>query len=107
MSTQVYLIMYVLMFIAALRLRRTQPHRARGYRAPALGLLCLLGGASSVSALLIGFVAPSQLGHSSPLAYAGLILAGLLAIGVIPPLLLERLRKPGWKMAAVAEPAPP
>jgi glutamate:GABA antiporter len=56
MATQVYLIMYVLMFIAALRLRRSQPDRTRSYRAPALGLLCLLGGVSSVAALVIGFV---------------------------------------------------
>ena len=32
MATQVYLIMYVLMFIAAIRLRRNQPQHARGYR---------------------------------------------------------------------------
>jgi amino acid transporter len=107
MATQVYLIMYVLMFIAALRLRRSEPNRARGYRAPSLGLLCLVGGASSVTAFLIGFVPPSQLGHSSPVVYATLILAGLLVIGVIPPLLLDRLRKPGWKTTVVGEPAPP
>jgi amino acid transporter len=36
MATQVYLIMYVLMFIAAMRLRRSQPgHRARD---PAIAL---------------------------------------------------------------------
>jgi amino acid transporter len=97
MATQVYLIMYVLMFIAALRLRRTRPDHARGYRAPALALLCLLGGASSVAAFVIGFVAPSQLGHQSPLTYAGLILGGILLIGLIPPLLLYRFRRPGWK----------
>jgi amino acid transporter len=66
MATQVYLIMYVLMFIAAVRLRRKQPDHARGYRAPALGLLCLVGGVSSVTALVIGFIAPSQFGHSEP-----------------------------------------
>jgi amino acid transporter len=97
MATQVYLIMYVLMFIAAMRLRRSQPDHARGYRAPALGLLCLLGGVSSVAALVIGFVPPSQFGHSNPFVYAVLILAGILAIGILPPLLLDRLRKPGWK----------
>jgi hypothetical protein len=26
-----------------------------------------------------------------------LILAGILAIGIVPPLLMDRLRKPGWK----------
>jgi amino acid transporter len=96
----VYLIMYVLMFVAAIRLRRTQPDHARGYRAPALGLLCLLGVVSSVAALVIGFVPPSQFGHSSPLGYIVAILAGILAIGILPPLLMDRLRKPGWKAAA-------
>ncbi len=99
MATQVYLIMYVLMFIAAMRLRRSQPDHARGYRAPALGLLCLLGAVSSAAALVIGFVPPSQFGHSNPLVYAVLILAGILAIGIAPPLLLDRLRKPGWRAA--------
>ncbi|HEY6279611.1 MAG TPA: APC family permease [Streptosporangiaceae bacterium] len=105
MATQVYLIMYVLMFIAAMRLRRSQPDHARGYRAPALGLLCLLGAVSSVAALVIGFVPPSQFGHLNPLVYAGLILAGILAIGILPPLLMDRLRKPGWK-ATGDSPAP-
>jgi len=96
----VYLIMYVLMFIAAVRLRRSQPGHPRGYKVPALGLLCLIGGLSSVAALVIGFIPPSQFGHSNPLTYAALILAGVLAIGIVPPLLMDRLRKPGWKAAS-------
>jgi amino acid transporter len=97
MATQVYLIMYVLMFIAAMRLRRSQPDHERGYRAPALGLLCLLGVVSSAAALVIGFVPPAQFGHSNPLTYAVLVLAGIAGIGILPPLLLDRLRKPRWK----------
>jgi amino acid transporter len=99
MATQVYLIMYVLMFTAAIRLRRSQPDHARGYRVPALSLLCLLGMVSSVVALVIGFVPPSQFGHSNPLTYGAGILAGVLVIGIVPPLLMDRLRKPGWKTA--------
>src|SRR6516225_421376 len=105
MATQVYLIMYVLMFIAAVRLRRSRPDQQRGYRAPALGLLCLAGGVSSVAALVIGFIPPAQFGHANPLTYAALILAGLLAIGVLPPLLLDRFRKPEWKPASSGPPA--
>jgi hypothetical protein len=93
------------MFIAAVRLRRTQPNHPRGYRVHWLGLLCLLGGVSSVTALVIGFVPPSQLGHQSPLLYGLLILAGILLIGIIPPLLLDRLRKPGWKVVAADQAA--
>ena len=101
MATQVYLIMYVLMFVAAVRLRRSQPDHPRGYRAPALGLLCMVGGLASVFAFLIGFVAPSQLGHTSPVLYAMLIAAGILTLGVLPPLLLHRFRKPSWKATAL------
>ncbi|MBV9042349.1 MAG: amino acid permease, partial [Acidimicrobiia bacterium] len=101
MATQVYLVMYVLMFIAATRLRHSQPNHPRGYRAPALGLLCVLGALSSVAAFVIGFIAPSQFGNSSPLVYAALILGGIVTIGILPPLLLDRLRKPGWKAPLV------
>jgi glutamate:GABA antiporter len=99
MATQVYLIMYVLMFIAAIRLRRSQPDHPYGYRAPALGLLCFLGTVSSVAALVIGFIPPSQFAHTNPLTYALLILAGILVIGILPPILMDRLRKPTWKAA--------
>jgi amino acid transporter len=107
MATQVYLIMYVLMFIAAVKLRRAQPDHPRGYRAPALSLLCLLGVASSVAAFVIGFIPPAQFGLSNPLVYAVLILAGILAIGIAPPLLMHRLRKPGWKATGDTSAAQP
>jgi amino acid transporter len=100
MATQVYLIMYVLMFIAAVRLRRAQPGHNRGYRAPALGLLCLVGAVSSVAALVIGFVPPSQFGHLNPATYVLLIAAGIVLIGILPPILLHRFRRPSWKIVS-------
>ena len=39
---------------------------------------------------MIGFVSPSQFGHSNPLGYAVFILTGVLAICILPPLLLDR-----------------
>ena len=106
MTTQVYLIMYVLMFIAAVMLRRKQPDHPRGYRAPALVLQCVVGALASVLAFLIGFVPPSQFSSSNPLAYTLLILAGILVLGFLPPFLLYRLRKPSWKdPASTAIPA--
>jgi amino acid transporter len=98
MATQVYMIMYVLMFIAAVRLRRKQPGHSRGYRAPALRLLCMLGAVSSLAALVIGFIPPSQFGHLNPATYGLLILAGIILIGILPPFLLDRFRKPAWKV---------
>lgn len=97
LATQVYLIMYVLMFVAAVRLRRAQPDHARGFRAPMLSVLCVVGGVASVIAFAIGFVAPAQLGRTSAPAYAALIAAGILILGVMPPMLLHRFRRPSWK----------
>jgi glutamate:GABA antiporter len=102
MATQVYLVMYVLMFVAALRLRRSQPAHNRGYRAPALGLLCFVGAASSIAALVIGFVPPAQFGHVNAVTYIALILGGIFLIGLLPPFLLDRFRQPGWKVSSSA-----
>ena len=52
-----------------------------------------------MAALVIGFIPPSQFGHLNPLTYAVLILAGIVAVGILPPLLMDRLRKPEWKAA--------
>jgi amino acid transporter len=98
----VYLIMYVLMFVAARRLRRRQPEHPRGYRAPALTAICVLGVLASVAACVVGLLPPSQLGHASTPVYASALLAGVLLIGALPPLLLYRLRRPEWKAGSRA-----
>jgi amino acid transporter len=103
LATEVYLIMYILMFVAAGRLRRREPEHQRGYRAPALLMICVLGTAASAAAAIVGFLPPSQLGHLSTPTYIAALVAGTLLIGLLPPLLLHRLRRPGWK--ATAEPA--
>ncbi|WP_067819992.1 APC family permease [Nocardia inohanensis] len=102
-TTQVYLIMYVLMFIAAIRLRRNDPGHPRGYRAPALIALCGLGTASSVAAFLIGFVPPSQYGSGNALSYVLIIGLGMGIVGLLIPYLFLRFRKPGWKSATPQE----
>ena len=68
MTTQVYLVMYLLMFVAARNLRRDQPEVDRG-TAPALGFLCGLGFVASAAAIVIGFVPPSQFESGSAVAY--------------------------------------
>ena len=99
MTTQVYLIVYLLMFVAAVKLRRSQPDVERGYTAPALTFLCVMGFVASAAAILIGFVPPSQFESGSGAAYAGLILAGTVLLGLLPPWLFLKFRKPSWKSA--------
>jgi amino acid transporter len=103
MTTQVYLIVYLLMFVAARNLRQRQPDVERGYTAPALGFLCVLGFLASAAAILIGFVPPSQFENGSDAAYIGLIAAGTFLLGLLPPWLFLRFQKPGWKQAGAEE----
>ncbi|MER7910995.1 APC family permease [Streptomyces sp. NPDC096068] len=99
-TTQVYLIVYLLMFVAAMRLRKTQPDHPRGYRAPVLGLLCSVGLLASLAALAIGFVPPSQFGGSSVWSYVLVIGGGLVILGLLIPALFLKFRKPDWRTAA-------
>jgi glutamate:GABA antiporter len=97
LATEVYLIMYVLMFVAAGNLRRRQPGHPRGYRAPALITTCVVGVFASVAACIVGLLPPSQLGRANTPVYVCALLAAVLLIGVLPPTLLYRLRRPEWK----------
>ncbi len=102
-TTQVYLIMYLLMFVAAVRLRRKHPDHPRGYRAPMLVALCGVGFAASLAALLVGFIPPSQFGGGSPWIYLVIVGGGALGLGLLVPFLFYRFRKPSWKQPADTE----
>ena len=60
MTTQVYLIVYLLMFVAAVNLRRTSPTSSAATRRRCSTFLCVIGFLASVAAIVIGFVPPSQ-----------------------------------------------
>jgi putative glutamate/gamma-aminobutyrate antiporter len=96
-TTQVYLIMYLLMFVAAIRLRKSHPDHPRGYRAPMLIGLAGMGFAASLAALLVGFVPPSQFGGGDPWIYLAIVAGGALGLGLLVPYLFYRFRKPSWK----------
>ena len=100
-TTQTYLIMYVLLFTAAFQLRRKQPNHPRGYKAPWLPVLCVVGCLSSALAFLIGFVPPSQF-SSGGAQYFLIVGGGVLIVGLLAPLALLLFRKPSWKTAEVS-----
>jgi glutamate:GABA antiporter len=62
-----------------------------------------MGFLASAAAILIGFVPPSQFENGSDGAYVGLILAGTVLLGLLPPVLFLWRRKPNWKMAETEE----
>ncbi|MGW2092998.1 APC family permease [Promicromonospora sukumoe] len=106
-TTQVYLIMYLLMFVAAIGLRRRYPDHPRGFRSPMLKSLCGIGFGASLAALLVGFVPPSQFGGGNPFVYVVIVVVGALGLGLLVPYLFYRARKPSWKQEAPTEEVTP
>jgi amino acid transporter len=98
MAVQLYLIMYMMMFLSALKLRRTQPDVQRGFRTPAMKLVGWLGFFASVLAFFIGFFQPTG-SNVNPLLYVGFLVVGILVLGCGPFIFYAR-RKPSWSASA-------
>lgn len=95
MAVQLYLIMYMLMFLAAMRLRKKAPEVKRGYRVPAMRLVGWTGFIASLLAFLLGFVVPSGQ-NINQVVYIALLLGGIVLLGC-GPFIFYTLRKPEWK----------
>lgn len=100
MATIIYLIMVLMIYAAFIRLRRTQPNKKRGFKVPGgkVGewIVCLLGIAGALLALLLSYLPPSQIETGSPVVYIGILLAGV-AVFVALPLVVYAKRKPSWR----------
>lgn len=96
MAVQLYLIMYMVMFLAAMKLRRTHADVQRGFRVPAMTFIGWVGFVASLLAFLIGFVEPagSEMGQ---VPYALFLVGGIVLLGMWP-FILYAMRKPGWKV---------
>jgi len=102
MATIIYLVMYLIMFVAAIRLRYTQPHKTRPFRIPGgnLGMWAvgLVGLAGALVAMTLSSIPPKQISTGSPSVYVGVLLGGA-AIFVAIPFILFMFHKPTWKAA--------
>lgn len=101
MSAQIYLVMYIMMFIAAIRLRYTKPHVPRAYKVPygskGIWLFSLFGIVACVFAILLGFFPPAQLNVGNLVFYELFLIVGLLLMSAIP-LIIHAFRKPSWQI---------
>lgn len=100
MIVQVYLIMYILMFAAVIKLRYSQPRLERPYKIPGgkLGvwLIAGIGIASSIFAIFIGFLPPSQIPTGNVYLYV-FFLSLSIVLACIGPWIILRFQKPNWK----------
>jgi putative glutamate/gamma-aminobutyrate antiporter len=100
MATIIYLFMYLIMYVAAIRLRYSQPGMARPFRIPGgnvgmwvVGIIGLLG---ALIATVFSFIPPSQIKTGSPAIYVGILLIGCAIFAGIP-FIVYAFRKSTWK----------
>ena len=100
MATIIYLFLVLIIYASFIRLRRTQPHKKRGFRIPGglFGVIitCAVGIIGAVLALILSFLPPSQITTGSPAVYVTILVVGV-AIFVAIPLVVYALRKPSWR----------
>ncbi|HTW20485.1 MAG TPA: amino acid permease [Mycobacteriales bacterium] len=100
LTTQLLVVMYVLVYGALIKLRYSQPNLPRPYRVPGgtigLWVTGLLGLAGCGFAFIVGFVPPSQVATGNHTIYViGMILATLAL--TIAPMIFAYFRRPSWQ----------
>ncbi len=99
LSAQTYLLMYLLMFISAIKLRYIKPHVPRAYRIPykhhGMWLLASMGIIACIFGFSIAFIPPSHLDIGS-LLFFELFLIIANAVMIVIPLVVYQMRKPDW-----------
>jgi glutamate:GABA antiporter len=97
LTAQLYMIMYILMFAAALRLRSKPAVRREGFQIPGgrwgiwtVGIAGILG---SVITFIIGFIPPSNIQTGGVLFYESLLTIGILVMSTPPIIVYQWLKR--------------
>lgn len=94
LSAQMALLVYVIMFAAAIKLRYSRPDHPRGYTIPGgKFVMCVVSGTGiicCVAAMFIGFVPPSQIPIGNVYLFESFLIGGLILFVLIPWLVAKR-----------------
>ena len=95
-----YLIMYMLMFAAAIVLRYKMKDTPRPFRLGKgnvlMWILGIVGFSGSLLAFVLSFIPPGQIATGSNAVWYSVLVIGCIVM-VIIPLVIYKLRKPSWK----------
>ncbi|MEG1546988.1 MAG: amino acid permease, partial [Bacteroides sp.] len=100
LTVVLYLIMYMLMFSAAIYLRYNMKKAGRPFRIGARGnrLMWIVGGVGFVGSLLafiLSFIPPGQISTGNTTVWFLVLIVGVLVV-VAAPFIIYALRKPSW-----------
>lgn len=101
LTVLLYLIMYLLMFAAAIYLRYSMKKTDRPFRigGKGNGLMWVVGGVGflgSLLAFILSFIPPGQIAVGSKTMWYAVLVIGCVVV-VIVPLIIYAMRKPSWK----------
>lgn len=100
LAALVYLTVYVIMFLTAIKLRKSRPDVPRPYKIPGgtvgLWFFTIMGIAACAFAFFLGFFPPSQLNTGNLFLYEAFLIIGLVIIFAFP-FIIFHFRKPSWK----------
>ncbi|MBO9702612.1 MAG: amino acid permease [Sporocytophaga sp.] len=103
LTVGLYLIMYMLMYAAAIRLKYTHPNLPRSYKVPGgnTGMLIVagVGFLAVLFAFVLAFVPPSQLPIGSPASYVGMVIGGTAFFTGLPFLIFYVKKKRGINLS--------
>ncbi|MBI4707840.1 MAG: amino acid permease [Candidatus Omnitrophica bacterium] len=88
MTITLYLLMYVFMYAAGIRLRYTRPDMPRRFRVPGglIGMWCIgvLGLSGVIFSFIVAFFPPAQLPVGNPAMYVILVTIGTVVFSIVP-----------------------
>jgi amino acid transporter len=100
LTTQLLIVMYVLIFAAVIRLRYTEPDHPRPFRIPGgmrgvwtMGGLGIVG---CLTAFVLGFIPPAQIPTGNPVTYV-VMMVSLTFLLTVPPFVIHHFRRPSWR----------
>ena len=95
-----YLIMYMLMFAAAIVLRYKMKDAERPFRLgkgnALMWILAATGFGGSLLAFVLSFIPPGQIATGSSTVWYSVLIIGCIVM-VVVPLIIYRMRKPSWR----------
>jgi len=101
LTSQLYLVMYILMFISAIKLRYSQPNVHRTYRVHGgnvgMWIVAGIGVIASIFTIIFGFLPSSLLkGTEQIVVYEIFMFSGIIVMLIVPTI-IHHYRKDSWK----------
>lgn len=96
LASQVYMLMYIMMFVAAIKLRKTYPSSEHTFtisksHIPTYIIACV-GILGCIITIIAGFVPPDNMGIDSTHYYESLLVSGLIVLS-LPPFIINHLNR--------------